>query len=88
MKKLRRVDADVEADGAGDHHRQQEALRGEHRNRRSHIGADEQPARRAREREPGALQDMGGLTNLNVHGGPQPLIHRKVRPIRRRVEAQ
>ena len=67
---LRRVDAEIEADEAEQHHQQQEALRGERGDRRSHIGADEQPARRACHREAHALENMGSLANTKPHGGP------------------
>lgn len=88
-RKLRRVDAEIEADEAEQHHQQQEALRGERGDRRSHIGADEQPARRTCHGEAHALEHVGSLANTKPHGGPPRGVgYREVRPVSRGVEGE
>ena len=69
-RQLRRVDAEIEADHAEQHHQHQKALRGQRGDRGPDIGADEQPARGAGHRKANPLQHMGSLPDTKSHGGP------------------
>ena len=66
---LRRVDAEIEADRADDHHGKQEGLRGQRADRGADMGGDEQTAGGAGHREAEAFQHMGGFSETETHGG-------------------
>ena len=57
----RGIDPEIEADGAAQHHQQQEGLVGEGGVARSHQCSHKQPARRACHGKPKALKDVGEL---------------------------
>ena len=65
----RRIDAEIKADGAADHHHEQEGLIGECGMARSHQRRHEQPARRACHGKPKAFQNVGDFSNAGLHGG-------------------
>ncbi|MGY4423593.1 hypothetical protein ACVWY2_006042 [Bradyrhizobium sp. JR6.1] len=68
MKQLwRRVDAEIEADRAAQHHDQQERLRRQRRDARADMDGDEQTAGCSRQGEAEALQDMGKFSDAATH---------------------
>src|SRR5262249_3466719 len=72
-RQLRRVDAEIEADGARKHQRQQEGLRRQMADAGADMGGNEQSAGRTRHRKADALEYVGGFSNAETHGLP-PLL--------------
>ena len=67
----RGIDPEIKADGAAQHHQEQEGLVGQCGVARSDQRGHEQPARRACHRKPKAFKDVGELSHAGSHdGGP------------------
>ena len=69
----RRIDPEIKADGAADHHQEQEGLVGERGMARSDQRRHKQPARRACHGKPKAFQNVGDFSNAGSHGGARRL---------------
>ena len=65
----RGIDAQIESDGAAEHHEEQESLRREMRDAGADQCGHKQAARRAGHRKAKALQDVRGLSDAGLHAG-------------------
>ena len=83
----RRIDAEIEADGAADHHHEQEGLIGECGVARSHQSRHKQPARRACHGKPKTFQNVGDFSNAGSHGGQPAGYGWELRTVSGKVEA-
>jgi hypothetical protein len=64
---LRRIDAEIKADGAADHHQEQEGLVGKCGMARSNQRRHKQPARRTGHGKPKTFQNVGDFSNAGLH---------------------
>ena len=83
----RRIDAEIKADGAADHHQEQEGLIGECGMARSHQRRHKQPARRACHGKPKAFQNVGDFSNAGLHGGEPAGYGGEIRMVSKKVKA-
>jgi hypothetical protein len=86
-RQWRRIDAEIKADGAADHHQEQEGLVGKCGMARSHQGRHKQPARRACHGKPKAFQNVGDFSNAGLHGGEPASDGGEIRTVSDKVEA-
>ena len=66
-RQWRRVDPEIEPDGAGNHHDDQKALGRERGDAGADMGGDKQSGGSTRHRKPGAFQHMGIFSYAESH---------------------
>ncbi len=73
MKSQRRsVNSQVKPNCTANHHDDQKTLRSERRNAGSHMGGNEQSARRSGQRKANAFENVGSLSDAELHDRNSP----------------